>query len=70
MTYKQIIDPVCFFQAGTARAFMAKRGMTTQEFLVLDKEKDILGFLRDGYEPFHLMGEAGVIEELECYVFG
>jgi hypothetical protein len=28
-----------------------------EEGFILDKDKDILGFIRMGYEPFHLMGD-------------
>ena len=70
MNYKQIIDPVVFLQSYFARAFMARHNLTTQEFLLLDKDKDILGFLRLGYEPFHLTGDEGVLEELDAYVYG
>ena len=70
MNYKNIIDPIVFLQTHFARAFMARHGLTTQEFLALDKDKDIIGFLRIGYEPFHLTGDEGVLEELDAYVYG
>ena len=28
----------------------------------------MLGFLRDGYEPFHLTGAEGVLREVEDYI--
>jgi hypothetical protein len=28
----------------------------------------VLGFLRDGYEPFHLTGTEGVLREVEEYI--
>jgi len=31
---------------------------------------DIIGFLRIGYEPFHLTGDEGVLEELDAFVYG
>jgi len=70
MNYKKIIDPIVFLQTHFSRAFMARHGLTTQEFLTLDKDKDIIGFLRTGYEPFHLTGDEGVLEELDAYVYG
>ena len=70
MNYKKIIDPIVFFQAHFARAFISRHGLTTQEFLALDKDKDIIGFIRLGYEPFHLTGDEGVLEELDAYVYG
>ena len=64
------IDPVVYLMVHFARAFMARHKMSAQEFLLLNKEKDILGFLKLGYEPFHLTGDEGVLEELDAYVFG
>ena len=68
MNYKQIIDPVVFLQAHFSRLFMERHNLTPQEFLALNKKKDIIGFLRIGYEPFHLTGDEGVLEELDNYV--
>ena len=48
---------------------MERHNLTPEQFLVLNKEKDILGFLHDSYEPFHLTGDDGVLEELDSYVF-
>ena len=70
MNYKKIIDPIVFLQAHFVRAFIIRNGLTMQEFLALDKDKDIIGFLRTGYEPFHLTGDEGVLEELDAYVYG
>ena len=70
MNYKQIIDPVVFLQAYYCVLFMERHKLLPQEFLALNKEKDIIGFLRLGYEPFHLTGDEGVLEELDSYVFG
>ena len=64
-----LIDPVAFLQAHFSRLFMERHGLSPEEFLALDIEKDIIGFLRLGYEPFHLMGDEGVLEELDAYVY-
>ena len=69
MNYKQIIDPVIFLQVHFSRLFMERHNLTPEEFLILNRKKDIIGFLRDGYEPFHLTGDEGVLEELDSYVF-
>ena len=69
MNYKQIINPVAFLQVHFSRLFMARHNLTPEEFLELDEKKDIIGFLRLGYEPFHLTGDEGVLEELDAYVF-
>ena len=70
MNYKQIIDPVIFLQAHFSRMFMERHKLTPQEFLKLNEKKDILEFLQISYEPFHLTGDEGVLEELDNYVFG
>ena len=49
---------------------MERHGLSPETFLELDAEIDILGFLRLGYEPFHLTGDDGVLEELDAYVNG
>jgi len=65
-----LIDPVAFLQISISRLFMERHGLSPEEFLALDATKDIIGFLRLGYEPFHLTGNEGVLEELDAYVFG
>ncbi|MCL2605584.1 MAG: hypothetical protein FWD90_14015 [Defluviitaleaceae bacterium] len=69
MNYKQIIDPVVFLQANFVLAFIKRHKISLQDFLELDKQKDILGFLRLGYEPFHLTGEENVMEALDAHVY-
>ena len=70
MNYRQIIDPVLFLQAHFCILFMDMHNLTPEEFLELNKSKDIIGFLRIGYETFHLTGDEGVLMELDAYVYG
>jgi len=70
MNHKQIIDPVVFLQAHFCILFMERHKLLPQEFLELQKKKDIIKFLRIGYESFHLTGDEGVLEELDAYVYG
>ena len=70
MHYKQIVNPIAFLQAHFCILFMERHGLSPEEFLALDAQKDIIGFLRLGYEPFHLTGDEGVLEELDAYVYG
>ena len=70
MKQKNIVCPVAFLQAHYARLFMKRHNLSTKAFLALNQEKDILNFLAQGYEPFHLTGEDGVLEELDEYVYG
>jgi len=69
MNYRQIIDPVLFLQAHFCILFMDKHNLTPEEFLELNKSKDIIGFLRIGYEAFHLTGDEGVLMEMDEYVY-
>ena len=45
---------------------LSQRGLA----YALDAKIDILGFLRLGYEPFHVTGDEGILDELDAYVFG
>jgi hypothetical protein len=62
------MDQILFMQTGIANMYMKKHKLTPDEFLKLDKKLDILGFIREGYEPFHLMGDKGILNEVEEYV--
>jgi hypothetical protein len=62
------LDPETFLQVQIANLYIHKHGITPKEFVKLDDECDVLGFLRDGYEPFHLTGEQGVLLEVEEYI--
>jgi hypothetical protein len=70
MKRSTLIDPVAFLQVHISRLFMERHELTPEAFLSLDAQKDIIGFLRVGYEPFHLTGDDGVLEELDAYVYG
>jgi len=70
MNRNTLIDPVAFLQVHIARLFMERHGLSPESFLALNEQKDILGFLRLGYEPFHLTGDEGILEELDAYVYG
>ncbi len=57
-----------YLQAEVANEYMRQHNLTPLEFVALDKKYDILHFLEVGYEPFHLTGTQGVIEEVEDYI--
>ena len=69
MNRNTLVNPVAFLQIHISRLFMERHGLSPDKFLVLNAQKDILGFLRLGYEPFHLTGDEGILEELDTYVF-
>jgi hypothetical protein len=60
----EMTEPVLYLQSQISRLYMQREKLTVQEFLALDKKYDLLGLLEAGYEPFHLMGEQGVLNEI------
>jgi hypothetical protein len=62
------MDQILYMQAGIANLYMKKRKLSPMEFLKLDKKVDILGFIREGYDLFHLMGDKGILNEIDEYV--
>lgn len=62
------MNQILYMQAGIANLFMKKRNLSPKEFLKIDKKIDILGFIREGYDIFHLMGDDGILIEVEEYV--
>jgi len=62
------MNQILYMQAGIANLYMKKRDLSPKEFLKLDEKIDILGFIREGYEVFHLMGDQGILDEVEEYV--
>ena len=62
------MDQVLFMQAGIANKYMKKHKLSPNDFIKLDKKFDILGFIEEGYEPFHLMGDKGILNEVEKYI--
>jgi hypothetical protein len=63
-----MLNQETYLQVQIANLYIRKHGITPQEFVELDGECDVLGFLLDGYEPFHLTGEQGVLREVEDYI--
>jgi len=61
-------NQVAFFQAGIARKFMKRHHLTPQAFLEMDKAYHLFRLLEIGYEPFHLTGDEGVLDELDGIV--
>ena len=69
MNKNPVVSSITYLQAHFARLFMERHNLDVKDFLDLNRKKDILGFLRLGYEPFHLTGDEGVLEELDAYVY-
>jgi len=58
-------NEVAYFQVGIARKYMRRHNLTPLQFVERDKLYNILRFIEIGYEPFHLTGDEGVLDELD-----
>jgi hypothetical protein len=65
---KYVIDNELYLQVRIAHKYMKKHNLTAEEFLEHDRKYDILYFLEIGYEPFHLTGDEGILNELDAIV--
>jgi hypothetical protein len=61
------IDPVAVIQTQIARLYHKRHDMGIREFLELDCKVNILGYIERGYEPFHLTGGEGILDEIDEY---
>jgi hypothetical protein len=66
MAFKET-DPVLFMQVQISRLYRRRHGIGIREFNDLDRKVKILDFIEIGYEPFHLMGEEGILDEVDDY---
>jgi hypothetical protein len=62
------INQVAYLQAEVSQAYMRQNNLSPADFLELDRRYNILRFIEIGYEPFHLTGTQGIIEEVEDYI--
>jgi hypothetical protein len=58
-------NDVAYYQVGIARKYMRRHNLTPLQFVEQDRQYHILHFLEIGYEPFHLTGDEGVLDELD-----
>jgi hypothetical protein len=63
-------DHVLYMQIRVANLYRQAHEMTIDDFLKLDRETDLLEFIADAYELFHLTGDPGILEEVDDYVRG
>ena len=61
-------DHVLYMQIRVANLYRRAHEMTIDDFLKLDRKTDLLQFIADAYEPFHLTGDLGILEEVDNYV--
>ena len=62
------VNQILFLQIEIANEYMKRYNMSPDEFNELDDKYAILEFIEDGYEPFHLTGNEGILEEIHEYI--
>ena len=62
------LNQVAHLQTEVAHAYMRKHNLKPADFIILDRNYGILHFIEEGYEPFHLTGTEGIIEEVDDYI--
>jgi hypothetical protein len=62
------LNQVAHLQTEVAHAYMRQHNLTPAEFVELDCQYGLLRFIEDGYEPFHLTGVEGILDEVDDYV--
>jgi len=62
------LNQVLYLQTEITHLYMKKHNLKPLQFLELDKKYGILEFLETGFEPFHLTGAEGVLDEVEEYI--
>ena len=61
-------DQVLYMQIRVANLYRKAHEMTIDDFLKLDRQTNILLFIAEAYEPFHLTGDLGILDEVDDYV--
>ena len=61
-------DRILYMQVDMSFHLQKRWGVTPVEFVELDLKYGILDFIRISYEPFHLTGDEGIIEEIEQFI--
>lgn len=62
------LNQVAHLQTEVVHAYMRQHKLKPADFVDLDQKYGILRFIEIGYEPFHLTGTQGVIDEVEDYI--
>jgi hypothetical protein len=65
---KVILDNTLYLQVRLAHKYMKRHKITIEQFRQQDRYYDILGFLEDGFEPYHLTGDEGILDEIDAIV--
>ena len=62
------LDHILYMQIRVANLYCKAHNLSISDFLKLDRMTDLLLFVADAYEPFHLTGDLGILEEVDDYV--
>ena len=62
------LDPVIFMQVEIFNLYRSRHNLSIDEFFDLDEKFDLFEFIEEGYEPFHLMGNEGILIEVDEYI--
>ncbi|MCL2603887.1 MAG: DUF3791 domain-containing protein [Defluviitaleaceae bacterium] len=62
------LNQIAHLQTEVAHTYMRERNIKPVDFVELDRKYGILRFIENGYEPFHLTGTQGIIDEIEDYI--
>ena len=61
-------DHVLYMQIRVANLYRNAHDMSINDFIKLDQKTELLSFVAAAYEPFHLTGDLGILEEVDDYV--
>jgi len=61
-------DHVLYMQIRIANLYRKVHEMTISDLLELDRQTNLLLFIADAYEIFHLTGDDGILDEVDDYV--
>jgi hypothetical protein len=62
------INSELYLQVSIAHLYMRRHNLSLEQFLEHDEKYHILHFLEIGYEPYHLTGDEGILDEIESIV--
>jgi hypothetical protein len=62
------LDNVLYLQVRIAHKYIKRHNISIEQFRQRDRDYDIMGFLEIGYEPYHLTGDEGVLDEIDALV--
>lgn len=62
------LNPIIYMQVEIANLYMERYKLSPNEFLEIDNKYNILEFIKESYEPFHLTGNEGILNEIQEYI--